>query len=224
MSFNRLLYDNCEAKKYVNQSQGPGNYNMNTPIICNNCIQENPTIQMQKTGVSMNSGVQWRFYGGPVDVESDLLNMNRPLSRCPEVKYNTKNSNVGCENQGFPNGGGVVAGCNPQNKRNGDQNLVDFPSCFLQTDETRLNNPPANLRGTGINRFDPICFNPQDQVLFPGEYQTPTRLVVKDNHRPCVPTPAVNNMIPPLKKMPCTMTSPVCGNFTQPGYQYDVCG
>ena len=30
---------------------------------------------MQKTGVSMNSGVQWRFYGGPVDVESDLLNM-----------------------------------------------------------------------------------------------------------------------------------------------------
>ena len=40
MSFNRLLYDNCEAKKYVNQSQGPGNYNMNTPIICNNCIQK----------------------------------------------------------------------------------------------------------------------------------------------------------------------------------------
>ena len=27
------------------------------------------------------------------------------------------------ENQGFPNGGGVVAGCNPQNKRNGDQKI-----------------------------------------------------------------------------------------------------
>ena len=224
MSFNRLLYDQCSQKNYNTQSSGPGNYRMNTPLICNNCIQENPSIQMQKTGVSMNSGVEWRFYNGPVDVESDLRNINRPLTKCPENKYNPKCSNVGCNNQGFPCGGGVVAGCNPQFKREGDQNLVDFPSCFLQTDETRLNNPPSNLRGTGINRFDPLCLDPQKNIEFPGDFHVPTRLVVKDNHRPCVPTPNVNSMIPPIKKMPCFKTEPVCGNFTGPLYQYDVCG
>lgn len=224
MSFSRLHYDKCEQKKANIQSNGPGNYSVNTPIICNNCVQENPTIQMQKTGVSMNSGVQWRFYDGPVDVESDLRNINRPLTRCPDIKYNPKCSNVGCNNQGHPCGQGVVAGCIPENKRNGDQNLVNFPSCYLQTDETRLNNPPSNLRGTGINRFDPLCLDPQHNIEFPGDFHVPTRLVVKDNHRPCVPTPAVNDMIPPIKKLPCDMTIPVCANNTKALYQYDVCG
>ena len=132
-----------------------------------------------------------------------------------------------CNNQGQPGGQGVVAGCNNIRKpggREGDDSLIDYPTCHFDVEDTRLNNPPNTLRGTGWNRFQPLCLDPQEQVIFPGEYQIPTRLVVKDNHRPCVPTPAVNNMIPKPHKLPCPTTQPVCGSFTGPMYQYDVCG
>ena len=110
-------------------------------------------------------------------------------------------------------------------QRCGDNNLVDFSQhVIFSVDDTRLSDPPCNLRGTGWNRFQPLCLNPQDQVLFPGEYQIPTRIIVKDNHRPCVPTPAVNTMLPLPKRVPCPEIKKVCGAYTSPMYQYDVCG
>ena len=231
MSFNRLMYDKCETKKYLQESRGPGLYNYNPPLLCGNCFQDNPEIRMQKSGVSLNSGVDWRFYDGPVDVESDLLNINNAASRCPGMKYSPMTSNCGCENQGQPGGAGVIEGCfsnveklRKRGQRCQDNNLVDFPTCHFQTEDTRQSNPPSTLRGTGINRFEPLCMNPQDQVMFPGDYQVPTRLVVKDNHRPCVPTPNVNSMLPPQKPLPCQKITPVCGNNTSAMYQYDVCG
>ena len=75
MSFNRLKYDNSEVKKYNLESTGPGNYLYNTPIMCDNCLNDNPRIINQKKGVSINSNVDWRFYYGPVDVESENLNI-----------------------------------------------------------------------------------------------------------------------------------------------------
>jgi len=62
-------------------------------------------------------------------------------------------------------------------------------------------------------------------VTFPGNYNTSTRIVVKDNHRPSVVMPQVNDMNPNEEMVPCPKISPnVCGNYTQPLYQYDVCG
>ena len=55
----------------------------------------------------MNSGVEWRFYSGPVDVESELRNINKPASRCPSRKYNPTMNGVSCPNQGQPAGQGV---------------------------------------------------------------------------------------------------------------------
>ena len=72
MSYNRTLYDPCEASLKVKESMGVGKYSLNTPVVCGNCFQGNPRIIDQKTGVSMNSGVEWRFYAGPVDVESEF--------------------------------------------------------------------------------------------------------------------------------------------------------
>ena len=138
---------------------------------------------------------------------------------------------VTCNNQGYQAGQGVVTGCKNSNSplrkswtRGQDNNLVDFKKCYFPTEDTRLSNPASNLRGTGINRFAPLCLDPQKNVLFPGSMQVPTRLVVKDNHRPCVPTPAVNSMIPAPKPQPCSKTASVCGAYTSPMYQYDVCG
>jgi hypothetical protein len=232
MSFNRLKYDNCEIKKYNKETTGPGNYLYDTPLICNNCLNDNPRVINQKNGVSLNSHVDWRFYMGPVDVESELLNLNKASSSCPSNHYIPNCNPNDCSDQGTPCGAGVTESCtdskNPLRNswnRPGDNNLVNFPNCFFPTDDTRLSNPPTTLRGTGWNRFDFLCKNPQAQVTFPGQYLTSTRTVFKDNHRPSVVQPNVNDMNPNGVLPPCKTISPnVCANYTQPLYQYDVCG
>ena len=80
------------------------------------------------------------------------------------------------------------------------------------------------MRGTGWNRFVPLCKNPQENITFPGEYLIPTRLVVKDNHRPLVKKPKVNDMNPNEEQEECEKISSVCANPTKSLYQYDVCG
>ena len=190
MSFNRLKYDNSQIVQYNKETTGPGNYLYDTPIMCNTCLNDNPWVINQKNGASLNKNVDWRFYNGPVDIESNLFNL-----KGQNVKVPLK-----------------------------EETLVNSPKCFFPTEDTRLSNPCTNLRGTGWNRFDPICKNPQDQVTFPGEYMTSTRIVFKDNHRPSVVSPKVNNMNPNETLEKCPMTNSVCGNYVKPLYQYDVCG
>jgi hypothetical protein len=197
MSFNRLKYDNCEIKQYNKETTGPGNYLYETPLMCDNCYNANPSIINQKSGVSINNNYDWRFYSGPVDIESQLFNINKKATRCPDDRNIIKNENK----------------------------LFNFPNCFFPTEDTRLTNPPTTLRGTGWNRFDPLCHDPQYQIDFPGESLTPTRLVFRDNHRPSVVAPKINDMNPNEELTPCSKISPnVCGNYTSPLYQYDVCG
>ena len=231
MSFNRLKYDNCEVKKYNQESLGPGNYLYDTPIITDNCLNDNPRVINQKVGVSLNSNVDWRFYSGPVDVESELFNLNRNSSKCPKKQYVPNCEQNSCDNQGEICGAGVLEKCtdsknplrNPWN-RSGDNNLVNFKNCFFPTEDTRLSNPSTNLRGTGWNRFETLCHDPQEQVFFPGQMMTSTRLVVKDNHRPSIVAPKVNDMNPYETLNPAPMVGTVPGNYTNPLYQYDVCG
>ena len=232
MSFNRLKYDICEEKNELKESMGPGLYQVTEPVLCGTCYQDNPQIRLQKNGDSMNTDVDWRFNAGPIDIDSELRNLNRAASRCPKDKFTPDCPDCDCgDTQGEPCGQGVVSGCKrkdgkmlTQGQMCGDQNLINFPTCHFSVEDSRLSNPPCTLRGTGWNRFQPLCLDPQDQVLFPGDYQVPTRLVVKDNHRPCVPTPAVNNMLPQQRRLPCLKTDSTCASYTSPSYQYDVCG
>ena len=247
MSFNRPLYDYCEGKKRLQESTQAANYNVQTPVICGNCLPDDPRIHPNRTGVSLNSGVDWRFYAGPIDVESDLFNLNRVASNCPKNKYHPDARNYRAVNQGQPAGAGVISTTMPARsgniiegfeskpregvfRKNGqrctDNNLVDFPSCSFNTEDTRLSNPPATLRGTGINRFQPMGLNPQAKLFFPGEYHTSTRLVFRDNHRPCIPSLKVISEppLPPAKPLPCHKTVPTCAAPNMPMYQYDVFG
>jgi len=231
MSFNRLKYDSCETKKYNQESTGPGNYLYNTPIDCNMCWNDNPRIINQKVGDSLNSHTDWRFYAGPIDIESDLFNINRQSSNCPSNKFYPDCKPDNCTGQGEPCGAGVIENCNNDTKnlrnpwnRPNDNNLTNFPNCFFETEDTRLSNPSTNLRGTGINRFDPLLMNPQDQITFPGNYNTSTRILFKDNHRPSVVPPKINDMNPYEKQEPRPKIGNVYGNYTKPLYQYDVCG
>lgn len=202
MSFNRLKYD-IGIKKLDNQvSTRAGNYGVNAPIVKKNCFQTNPRIINQKTGVSLNRFVDWRFYSGPVDTESDLMNLNRRASRDPKTKYNP-----------------VKDMC-----RNSDACLTNMPDCFFPTNDTRLSNPPSNLRGTGVKRFNYLLKNPQANIFFPGTQHIPTRIIVKDNYVRKYPTPAINAMIPTPYNMQQTMINGVRANPVQPLYQYDKCG
>lgn len=229
MSFSRLKYDECETKKYNEETSGPGNYMVDTPKHSKMCWNDNPRVINQRVGDSMNTNVDWRFYAGPVDVESDLLNINRRSSSCPSNKYSPNCGPNDCNNQGEPCGAGVIGNCsnnlrNSWNRPN-DNNLTNFENCYFETEDTRLSNPNSNLRGTGINRFNHLLFDPQEQCMFPGEFMTSTRIVFKDNHRPSVVDPKVNDMNPYEKQEKCPeLDKNVCGNFTKSLYQYDVCG
>ncbi len=232
MSFNRLKYDSCNVKKYNEETSGAGSYRYDTPIICNSCLNDNPRIINQKAGVSLNGNADWRFYSGPVDVESDLFNLKRYNSRCPSDKYMPQCEPNACDNQGLPCGGGAIDRCvdskNPlRNKWNrpGDSTLVNFPNCFFPTEDTLLNNPKSTLRGTGWNRFDVLCKDPQEKVFFPIPQNENTRLMVKDSFRTAVVRPNVNDMNPYEELTPPPMLgNGVPGVYTKPMYQYDVCG
>lgn len=202
MSFNRLKYDIGIKKLDNDSSTKAGNYSVNTPIITKNCFQTNPRIMAQRVGVSINKNYPLRFYSGPVDVESQLLNLNRRASRDPSKKYNPLQDSC----------------------RNSDNCLVKLPDCYLRTDDTRLSNPATNLRGINIERFDPLRQHPQKNLFFPGSQQVPTRLVVKDNFKRSVPRPAVNSMEPTPINVACQKTNSVCVAPTYPLYQYDKCG
>jgi hypothetical protein len=183
MSFSRTKYDTCNQKTHDTRSKRVGMYNLNTPVISNNCYQDNPEIRLQHSGVSMNGNTPMRFNAGPIDIDSDLKNLNNNLSRCGSEKVN-------------------------YNKHK----LTHFKDCTLLTDQSRLTNPACNLRGTGIDRFDPICFDPQADLFFPGEISTPTRTVFKDNHRAMMPNPKMNTALPKETFTSCTKTSSVCVN------------
>ena len=97
-----------------------------------------------------------------VDVDSELIGITRKASNCPSDKY-------------LP-----TKPCD----------LSKRPDCkSLPREDTRMSNPPCTLRGTGWNRWEWLCQNPQDKALIPFDYNISYRLIAKDNHRPCLPTP-----------------------------------
>jgi hypothetical protein len=196
MSNTRLSNDRCEQIKRNYQRITPGNYIVKYPVQNGAVYQANPSIILQKTGVSLNSGVAWApFNRGPVDIESDLFGIDRSQSRCPSGKYIP--SCVCCgeisQNVNSLKVANICAKCQT-NQTCIDSKMVDFPEINFDVESTRLNDCPP--RGIGINRFTPLCLNAEANLFFPKPYQIPTRQVVKDNHRPCVRVPKVNSMHP----------------------------
>lgn len=230
--FSSIKNDECAINQQYEQSEGPGVYAVETPAIRESCLPRDARIISQKGADSQPWNYAQRFYYGPVDVESDLMNIDRPASDCPENKYDPRYTNCGCENQGEPGGAGVISGCTygflgpsiQEGQKCGDNTLVNIPQCNFGVEDTRLSNPASNLRGTGWNRFDPIALDPQAQLLFPGAYNINSRLLTKDNHRPCVRTPNVNNMNPPPMPAYQEQYASVKTAPTAPLYQYNVFG
>lgn len=160
MSFTRLDYDPCTYRTNLTQSVGPGDYSISTPSQqCSTCLSSDPWLQG-------SGGVTICRERPLIDVDSELHNLSRPATNCPAGLYHPST-------QPF---------C-PTN--------INFPDCrqAVATEDTRLSNPPCTLRGTGWNRWEWLCQDPQDRVEMPFSWNIDSKLVAKDNHRPCVPTP-----------------------------------
>lgn len=117
-------------------------------------------------------------YGGSVcednviDVDSELMGLNVKATNCPSKKFKPSDKPF----------------CKLINPKTGTA---------IVSEDTRMSNPPCTLRGTGWNRWEWLCSNPQDMALTPFETNINNRIVVKDNHRPCIPNPMDHSLLIP---------------------------
>ena len=221
MSFNRLNYDICQYQQALAESTGPGHYALTTPpISCEPCYPADPQTRLQRSGASIDTSKPM------IDIDSEMLNITRPTSKCPSRKWIPRCSKYTAD--GYPCGRGVVATCRTCKgntpMRRGDKcpdrfssGVTHWKDCNVPIEDTRLSNPPCNLRGTGINRWEWLCLNPQERVEAPFDYNISNRIVVKDNHRPCVPAPVdASPSLPKGGDLPCDFISSTCGAPTNP--------
>ena len=82
MSSNRLDYDVKAYEKTINESVGPGYYQLSKPPIgCKPCFNNNPEIRLQHSG---NSIAKDKLL---IDVDSELMGLTRKLSSDPNTHY-----------------------------------------------------------------------------------------------------------------------------------------
>ena len=98
-----------------------------------------------------------------VDVSSDLLGITRRASRDPNQNYFPGDSS--CRAAPLRDCGGIHA------------------------EDTRLSNPTMTLKGTGWNRWEWPCNDPQMNAFVPFDHNIANRIVAKDNHRPYLQRP-----------------------------------
>jgi hypothetical protein len=180
MSFSRKNYDEGAYQHYVKESSGSGAYMLQTPRIDCN------GCFYPSPHVRINS------YGAAVcdkelvDVDSELMGLNRKQSKNPLNQYIPGEKEF-CKVRG------------------------DMKDCHdMDPEDCRISNPPCTLRGTGWNRWEWMCQNPQDRAIIPFETLINNKMVVKDNHRPCVPRPLDPSSSLPLPQpadsgLPCNI-------------------
>ena len=168
-NWTRNRADDCHIEDDVRVTTGPGRYILEAPnSYCNASFVPEPTTRQQKWGAS-----QVQTYT-KTDVESDLWNINRTTTKAVCGQYDPNDNRM-----------------NTADKKNIKE------ASFPQT-HTRLNDPPCTLRGTGWNRWQWLCQNPQEGVMVPFDWFIPGRILHKDAHRPCIPSPLnPNPVLPP---------------------------
>lgn len=169
MASASLRKDSCSYQEQLRRSVGPGMYVLDTPgndcgADCNRDIPADPYLRYQKYGSSACPP------GKSIDDSSELLGLNYRKSHCSSSAY-------------APGKYSTKGACGPAGKSN------PRSECGVPAEDTRLSNPPCTLRATGWNRWEWLCWDPQDRALIPFEWNTSYRTVVKDNHTPIIEKP-----------------------------------
>jgi len=179
MSLVSLGYDSCSYNEKLRTSVGPGMYMLGTPANdevapCSRDIPVDPYMRYQHWGPGMC------VPGSAVDDGSELLGLRYKSSKCSADAYapGKYEQKPACSAPGK-----TKAGAAP---------------CFRPQEDTRLSNPPCTLKSTGWNRWEWLCYDPQDKAIIPFEWNTSYRIVAKDNHVPCIEMPMDQTGFMPL--------------------------
>ena len=107
------------------------------------------------------------------------MGITRKISNDPNMYFKPKCIDSVC-NSGEVCGQGVIGKCGDQKdgERVGDEDLHHWKDCQIPAEDTRLSNPSCNLRGTGWNRWEWLCLNPQEKVEVPFDYNISNRIIV----------------------------------------------
>jgi len=164
MSFQRTLYDQCAYAHRVRESMGPGMYHLEKPRDdtgpVGGTVRPDDFIMLQGYGRGVCP------QGTNVEAESDLLGYTQRVSRRPEDGVRPAPTADVCVNK----------------------SAAPARRDYTPTEATRLSNPSCTLRGSGANRFHPLCSNPQEWCKIQSRVPlgTSSRILVKDNHVACV--------------------------------------
>jgi hypothetical protein len=174
-AWTRSRYDGCNEPIEVRVTTGPGRYALNDPATtyCNATLAPEPTNRAQRWGAATVAGVP------RADVESDLFNLRRHPVRDGCGQYDAAH-----------------------NAMNAAAKTPAVEASFPQT-ATRLGDPPATLRGTGWNRWEWTCQDPQQNAMPRFDYQVSTRLATKDTFVPCLPV-----LRDPTSELPAPLLAP----------------
>lgn len=132
-------------------STGPGRWALGVPNAYGNAAYV-PTV----TTINQRWGASHVMSSTKTDVESDLTNRGRPTVRTTCGQYQ-------------PEEGAALAA-----------NLTAMPEADFPQTASHLVDPPCTLRGTGINRWQWLCENPQENVMVPFEHLIDSRHASKD--------------------------------------------
>lgn len=131
--------------------------------------------RMNDVGILGTNGVSYHPDKKLVDVDSNLKNLQ---IRHSDASCKLYSPDCPC--------GNTVDDCQSCSKN------THQSECTLNRNWTRLTNPIcATGRELGINRFQPLCLNPQDPQRWEQQAEVGInyRMVAKDNHVPKVPVP-----------------------------------
>jgi hypothetical protein len=153
MAFTRFKYDDCRTKKSLQQATDPGRWILNVPGNgANPCYIEDPQIIIQKWGANLRTNT--------INLESDLMGVNRQIGRDCLGKDNYKSYNV-------------------QNE------AIQYPKCNnLFTEQSRATNPAWWYRDLEQVDWQYPPLNPQANTCLPFQNNLSTRILEKDYFTP----------------------------------------
>jgi hypothetical protein len=174
----RMKYDNSSYQEQLERSIFPGIYSLITPHNdcneCNQSVSNDPFLRYQ------NYGHHTCTMKKAIDDLNELNGLNYKNSKCNKDAYSPNSY--------------ISTGCKPKTNN-------DIRKCSIPTESCRLSNPPCTLKETGINRFDPLCWNPQDKAIeCHDRIGINYRMVAKDNHVPLIERPETQERFFPDNK------------------------